>query len=138
MTDRGHDQIFSSLVNERPDAAEGDDREYRIDEEIRSAVMVELELEYVPDDWKRRSELALKIGIPLTLSDVSLIPIPYGAVPLAIDGALVFVALFFGGPPLAFGLGTLLLRSIRDDLLPGLRAFGGDPIGTVRRMWNEF
>jgi len=113
------------------------DLEFRTDEEIRSAVRAELESEYAPDDWKRRSELALKIGSLLALPGVSLIPIPYGAVPLAIDGALVFVALFFGGPLLAFGLGILLLRSIRDEVIPGLRAFGADPIGTVRRIWND-
>jgi hypothetical protein len=56
---------------------------------------------------------------------------------LAIDGALVFVALFFGGPLLAFGLGILLLRSIRDEVIPGLRAFGAEPIETVRRIWNN-
>jgi hypothetical protein len=112
--------------------------EFRTDQETRSAVRAELEAEYAPDDWKRRSELALKIGSLLALPGVSLIPVPYGVVPLAIDGALVFVALFFGGPLLAFGLGILLLRSIRDQITPGLRAFGADPIGTVRRMWNDF
>jgi len=126
----------------RTQTAEGDrtvsDLQFRTDEEIRSAVRAELEAEYAPDDWKRRSELALKIGSLLALPGVSLIPIPYEAVPLAIDGALVFVALFFGGPLLAFGLGILLLRSIRDEIIPGLRAFGTDPIGTVRRIWNDF
>mgnify|MGYP007099780690 FL=1 len=126
----------------RTRTAEGDrtvsDLEFRTDKETRSAVRAELEAEYAPDDWKRRSELALKIGSLLALPGVSLIPVPYGVVPLAIDGALVFVALFFGGPLLAFGLGILLLRSIRDQITPGLRAFGADPIGTVRRMWNDF
>ena len=126
----------------RTRTAEGDrtvsDLEFRTDQETRSAVRAELEAEYAPDDWKRRSELALKIGSLLALPGVSLIPVPYGVVPLAIDGALVFVALFFGGPLLAFGLGILLLRSIRDQITPGLRAFGADPIGTVRRMWNDF
>ena len=113
------------------------DLEFRTDEEIRSAVRAELEAEYAPDDWKRRSELALKIGSLLALPGVSLIPIPYGTVPPAIDGALVFVALFFGGPLLAFGLGILLLRSLRDDIVPGLRAFRTDPVGTVRRIWDD-
>jgi hypothetical protein len=113
------------------------DLEFRTEAEIRSGVRAELEAEYAPDDWQRRSELALKLGSLLALPGVSLIPIPYGAVPLAIDGALVFVALFFGGPLLAFGLGILLLRSVRDDLIPGLRAFGADPIGTMRRLWND-
>jgi len=111
--------------------------EFRTDEETRSAVRAELEAEYAPDDWKRRSELALKAGSLVALPGVSLVPIPYGAVPTAIDGALAFVALFFGGPLLAFGLGVLLLRSVRDDIIPGLRAIGTDPIGTIRRMWND-
>ena len=111
--------------------------EFRTDEEVRSELEAELEAEYAPDAWKRRSELALKTGSLLALPGVALIPTPYGAVPLAIDGALTFVALVFAGPLLAFGLGILLLRSIRDDIIPGLRAVGTDPIGAVRRIWEE-
>jgi len=130
---RARTRTQTSERGERPVS----DLEFPTDEEVRSAVRAELESEYAPDDLKRRSELALKIGSLLALPGVSLIPIPYGAVPLAIDGALVFVALFFGGPLLAFGLGILLLRSLRDEVIPGLRAFGADPLGTVRRMWND-
>jgi hypothetical protein len=111
--------------------------DFRTHDEIRSAVTAELKAEYEPDDWKRRSELALKIGTLLGLPGVLLIPLPYGTVPLAIDGALAFVALVFAGPLLAFGLGILLLRTIRDDIVSGVRALGSDPVGTVRRLWNE-
>jgi len=54
------------------------DLEFRTDEEIRSAVRAELESEYAPDDWKRRSELALKIGSLLALPGVSPDPVRGG------------------------------------------------------------
>ncbi|ERG97517.1 MAG: hypothetical protein J07HQX50_01544 [Haloquadratum sp. J07HQX50] len=84
----------------RMQAAECSDRtvselEFQTHDEIRDAVTTELETKHEPDDWKRRSELALKTGSLLALPGVSLIPLPYGAVPLTIDGALVFVVLFF-------------------------------------------
>jgi hypothetical protein len=140
LHDIERDAVLRQARTRTQTVEEGDrtvsDLEIRTDEEIRSDVRAELEAEYAPDDWKQRSELALKIGSLLALPGVSLIPIPYGAVPLTIDGALTFVALLFGGPLLAFGLGILLLRSVRDDIIPGLRAFGTDPIGTMRRLWN--
>jgi len=111
--------------------------EFQTKDEIRNAVAADLEAEYEPDVWKRRSELALKAGTILSFPGVSVIPLPYGAVPLAIDGALVFVALVFGGPLLSFGLGILLLRGIRDDIVPWMRTFSSNPVGTVRRMWNR-
>jgi hypothetical protein len=58
-------------------------------------------------------------------------------VPTAIDGALAFVALAFGGPLLAFGLSVLLARSVKHDLAPALRALADDPSGTVRRLWDR-
>jgi hypothetical protein len=136
-----HDEVLRR-ARTRAQTAECRDRSvselaFRTEDEIRRAVTAELEAEYEPDDWKRRSELALKAGALLALPGVSLIPIPYGAIPLGIDGALTFVALFFAGPLLAFGLGILLLRSIRDDIVPGMRAFGTDPVGTIRRLWNR-
>lgn len=106
-------------------------------EEVERAVAAELAAEYEPSVWKRRSELALKIGTVLALPGVSLIPVPFGAVPPAIDGALAFVALVFGGPTLAFGLGVLLTRSVKYDLLPSLRGFVDDPAGTIRSLWNR-
>lgn len=88
--------------------------------------------------WKRRSEAALKLGTVLVLPGVSLIPVPLGTVPPAVDGALVFIALVFGGPLLAFGLLVLLARAAKYDVVPAVRAFSGDPRGTLERVWNQF
>jgi hypothetical protein len=106
-------------------------------EEVERTVAAELAAEHEPSAWKRRSELALKIGTVLALPGVLLVPVPFGAVPPAIDGAVVFVALVFGGPALAFGLSVLLARSLKYDLVPALRGFVDDPGGTVRAIWNR-
>jgi hypothetical protein len=106
-------------------------------EEIEAGVAAELEAEYEPSAWKRRSELALKLGAILTLPGVLLVPVPFGAVPRAIDGAFAFVALVFGGPALAFGLSILLARSFKYDLVPAIRRLADDPAGTVRTLWNR-
>jgi hypothetical protein len=106
-------------------------------EEVEAAVAAELAAEHEPSAWKRRSELALKIGTVLALPGVLLVPVPFGAVPRAVDGALAFVALAFGGPTLAFGLSILLARSVKYDIVPALREFADDPTGTVRTLWNR-
>jgi hypothetical protein len=102
-------------------------------EEVEAAVAAEHE----PSAWKRRSELALKVGTVLALPGILLVPVPFGAVPPAIDGALAFVALAFGGPTLAFGLSVLLARSVKYDIVPALRGFADDPTGTVRTLWSR-
>jgi hypothetical protein len=58
-------------------------------------------------------------------------------VPPAVDGALAFIALAFGGPTLAFGLSILLARGVKYDLVPALREFADDPTGTVRALWSR-
>lgn len=106
-------------------------------EEVESGVAAELKAEYEPSAWKRRSELALKVGTVLALPGLLLIPVPFGAVPRAVDGAFAFVALVFGGPALAFGLSILLARSVKYDLVPVMRRFADDPAGTVWELWNR-
>jgi hypothetical protein len=140
-----HDVDREAVVaraRDRLRAAETDDGslsrvELRTRAEIEAAVAAELEAEYEPSVWQYRSEVALKLGSALALPGVLLIPVPFGAVPTAIDGALAFVALAFGGPLLAFGLSVLLARSVKHDLAPALRALADDPSGTVRRLWDR-
>jgi hypothetical protein len=106
-------------------------------EEVETAVAADLRAEHEPSVWKLRSELALKLGSALVLPGVLLIPIPFGAVPPAVDGALAFIALAFGGPTLAFGLSILLARGVKYDLVPALREFADDPTGTVQSLWSR-
>jgi len=88
--------------------------------------------------WDRRSETALKLGATLSLPGVSLIPVPFGVVPPAVDGVLAFVALAFGGPLIAFGLLVLLAQTLKYDLLPAVRAFSAAPRETLEGVWNRF
>lgn len=106
-------------------------------EEVESAVAAELAAADEPSAWKRRSELALKIGTALALPGVLLVPVPFGTVPPRVDGAVVFVSLVFGGSALAVGLSILAARSVKYDLVPALREFADDPAAALRSVWKR-
>ena len=137
----GRDAVVTR-VRDRLRTVEADERtlsavDLRTREEVTREVRAELEAEYEPDGWKRRSDLALKLGTLLALPEVLLVPVPFGTVPPAVDGAVVFVALVFGGPALAFVLAVVAARTIKHDLVPALRSIADDPVGAVRRAWNR-
>ncbi|MEZ3117380.1 ABC transporter permease [Halobaculum sp. MBLA0147] len=109
----------------------------RTREEVESAAAAELAAAGDPSAWKRRSELALKIGTALALPGVLLVPVPFGTVPPGVDGAIAFVSLVFGGSALAIGLGILAARSVKYDLVPKLREFVDGPAATLRSVWER-
>jgi len=88
--------------------------------------------------WDRRSETALKLGAALALPGVSLVPVPFGVVPPAVDGVLAFVALAFGSPLIAFGLLVLLAQAVKYDVVPAVRAFSAAPRETLEHVWSRF